>query len=634
MLQNMGLGAEDHDFRLLLPLVCRFEPELAVEKVRDLLSGLQTRSGLPLRQLIFNGEDHIPLIDQESAYGIRDRLARNEMAESLQERERDTLKMCLFTYVAPQLSAAEQLKASTKKLFGPTYLLAVIPSLKAQETTEITAALESALVSRDQEAAYAVLVAALYGDVESKAELEQQILTCLEFKSSSIKATCFQLAIELNLDAIIKVHTESDWTHKSAEQKTYESWFGSMLLIVACEKGEITIDALLQRISTDTWFSAAKHLGSQFAEPLAAIFLSKLKNAVAASRVLLPPAIDISLSILEAAPFAFYSLEESDRDSERFPKSKSPEEFFRADEDFDVRQTNLKSAAKTFFHSLSDSDAKILTHHISIDDLRTIVKSKPALVTDIADVVELASDTELVWLKNIALATSSLLSQEDPARASRLFDRAQAAAGFVTLSLGDGMTLEHQAIWSSADSPVMRDLWHRRLLHTGNDAALAREVIGAERFGAAEFIRAFVSDMIESKSSLDRAYAVCVAGYSSQVSEMKKYLLPTGDEVGLFNEATKSAIASQEAMRWTKNWVQQMWTAPTVEEFWRCLMIAKTSMDARTSARPPGDTRWKEFVPVYQRIRQASIKDLDKTREKRFLGQEAPEKLFVSTWDA
>jgi len=73
-----------------------------------------------------------------------------------------------------------------------------------------------------------------------------------------------------------------------------------------------------------------------------------------------------------------------------------------------------------------------------------------------------------------------------------------------------------------------------------------------------------------------------------------------------------------------------MWDAQTPEEFWRCLIIAKTCIDARVSAEPKADTLWAQYVPVFHRVRKAALKERIKEREKKLLGLEVPGHVFIT----
>lgn len=631
MRQAMMASDEDRSFGDFLPVAARFEPEAAVEKTRSILAGLLTRTGLPLRQVILNSEDHLPLVDGDLATRLIKRMEETDAFATLPEQDQSICRKFAFYYVAGQISAGDQLECMTSKALGSDYLLSVIPSLKPQPSEEIASAVRNALQGNDEDAAYGALVAALYGQTQITGELEEQILACSYGQSSKLRAVAYQLATHNDLVSIRQAQMLSNWNAASVDEKTSEGWFGSMLLVEACAHGEMPVDGLLKRISSKIWFAAAERLGIAFSEPMVDCFVQRLRSGVAATNDIQPPSADLKLYKSEPAPYPYLSIEETDREEERFPRQRSLKEALESDDDFDEKQNRLHSVAIAFLEKLKASDAKLLVQNIAINDLKYLVGEVPALLSDILDILDQADSTQFVWLKNLAFAVANLISGESPERAVALLTRASSSQGFVMLSLGDDLTLEHQAIWGAKASGPMKAIWRQRLLGSENDVVLAREVLAAERFGAAEFIKSMVLRLAASEDSLDQAYAISIAGYSIRSDEFSDVLSSHIGDRSVSGQAAKHALSEHENAIWARKWVKRMWNAPTSEEFWRCLIIAKTSMDGRVSPEAPTNSVWRKYSPVFRRARKSAIKDRNKERVKRLLGQETPEKIFISS---
>lgn len=631
MLQTMGVSGEDHSFGDFLPVAARFELEAAVEKTRSILAGLLTRTGFPLRQVILNSEDHLPLIDADLAVSLVKRVQKSSDFDTLPGQDQWVCRAFAFYYAAGQISADEQLRCMTEKAFGSDYLLSVIPSLKPQPAEEIVSTIRDALQRGDEDAAYGALAVALYGETPIIGQLEEQILACCRGTSSKLRAVAYELATYNDLDSVRQAHMCSNWNAASVDEKTYEGWFGSMLLVEACALGEMPVDDLLKRIGSETWFAASDRLEKAFTEPLVECFVQQLRSGVAATREIQPPPADLKLSKSESAPFPFLSIEETDRDGERLPKQRSVKDVLGSDDDFDEKQNRLNAVAKAFFEELKESDAKLLVQNISIEQLSRLASEVPALLRELLEILDQADGAQFVWLKNLAFAVANLISGEFPERAVALLTRASSSQGFVMLGLGDDLTLEHQAIWGAEASDPIKAIWRQRLLGSKNDAVLAGEVLAAERFGAANFIKSMIIDLAASEDSLDQAYAISIAGYSIRSDEFADILGKHIDHRGVSGQAANHAFSEHEGAIWARQWVESMWDAPTPEEFWQCLIIAKTSMDARVSPEAPTTSRWKQFIPVFRRARKSAIRDRNKEREKRLLGQKTPEKIFITS---
>ena len=143
-------------------------------------------------------------------------------------------------------------------------------------------------------------------------------------------------------------------------------------------------------------------------------------------------------------------------------------------------------------------------------------------------------------------------------------------------------------------------------------------------------IRDLVFKLAESTNSLDHAYAVTIAGFSDQRIEVTELIQRHVNNVGLSGDAAKVAQVSHLDAEWAEKWVGEMWDAKTAEEFWRCLTIAKTCMDARVSNEPKAGTLWTQYAPVFHRARKAAMKDRSKERAKRLIGQDVPDAVFIS----
>jgi len=177
---------------------------------------------------------------------------------------------------------------------------------------------------------------------------------------------------------------------------------------------------------------------------------------------------------------------------------------------------------------------------------------------------------------------------------------------------------------------AMSYFWRQCLLKSGNDEDLAREVLAAERFGAAAFIRAFVEEQAASSSTLDQAFAISIAGFSSQSEQLVGVIEDHIDDKGITGDAAKKAKVAHETAQWAKKWVDDMCAAKSPEEFWCCLIILKTCMDARMSGNPIFNTKWAHYAPLFRKIRKSALKEHNKTRKKTLLGQEAPDGVFVT----
>lgn len=136
--------------------------------------------------------------------------------------------------------------------------------------------------------------------------------------------------------------------------------------------------------------------------------------------------------------------------------------------------------------------------------------------------------------------------------------------------------------------------------------------------------------VVVSGSTLDQAYAISVAGFSMQSGHFVRVIEDHLGDNGITGDAAKKARTAHEAAQWAKKWVSDICIANSSEEFWCCLIISKTCMDARVTTMPILDTKWAHYAPLVSKVRKAAIDEQNRTRKKTLLGQEAPDEVFVT----
>ncbi|MBV4473622.1 hypothetical protein [Pseudomonas botevensis] len=631
VLQSMTSSARDRQFEEFLPVACRFAPEEALEKARSVLSGLLTRTSMPLRQLILNGMQYAPLMKRDIALRLIARMTegKDDVVATLVGREQNTQRMFLFMYAAPQLSALEQLDCMRNPVFGTDYLLNVIPMLKPLSTDAIRKALQLALDDDNEVQTYAVLAATRYGRTPITEELESQLLRCYQSTTVRGRAFVLELAALENLKTIRDAHVLSGWSGRTLDTQTKERWYGAILLADACKKNELKVEELINRVHPETWFTCAKRVGSEMLEPLAAHFLQRLELGIEEVSCILAPGVQLTLTPSESAPYPMLSIEEPAQETSRFVNPEVFAELFGSQEDFYGKQDRLRAISDDFFARLKGANALLFTEHVTIDDLRLLTLAVPTLLPTMLGILEQAGDAEFSWLKNLALVVANLISSDMPEVAVCLFKRAQKTQFFITYKLADGLTLEHEAIWSSAPSSTTNLFWEERLLTAGDDEVLAREVAAAERFGAATFIENFVQEKVRSSSTLDKCFAICVAGFSERSEEWLSVIEEHFDDKGITGQAAQKAKAAHDAAQWAKSWMREISLATTMDEFWRCMIISTLCMDQRVSDTFINKTKWPEFLALFRKLRKTAIKVQGDNRKKTLVGQPVPDVIFI-----
>lgn len=629
LLQQMSQNSEDFSFREFLPMMCRFNPKDATDKIRALIMGLLTREGLPLRQLIFNGTEYSILLNREFALKLKKYVTQSCMNEVLDEDGQNAQRMFLFGYIVSFLTAEEQLECILDPAFGSGLLLSVIPNLKKQSTDIIINSLATAMVQEDESAIYGVLSAIRFCDVLINEELESQVLVCITSRSNRVRAMSFEIAYVNELSSIRNAVIQSLWNAKDAKENTYEEWFGSLLLVQARAFGEIEIEVMLNRVAPKVYFSELKFIDEGIACVLGDGFLQRIQNALQESKSLSFPCIDFELTGNETSRPSLLDIRESSRPEKRFPHQKRLSDVMNGYIDYQSKQEYLRQASSSFLEGQEGYGSHIFFEWITIENLKTVSDFVPDFLPKLVEILAPVGNKDFTLLKNIVFAVANLLSKNQPEIAIQFFQKAMDSDNFISHSYGDGLTLEQKAIWSAEPSSCMYAFWKKRILRALNDDELAKEVLAAERFGAKQFIYDFVHELKNSDLALDITYAITIIGFSRELQQFSNFIEKHVNKEGYTGYAAKKAKTSLESALWADNWVNNMWNAESQEDFFCCLMIAKTCIDARTDNKPMNGTAWGQFVSIYQRARTSALKKQNESRRKTLLGQEAPEKIFL-----
>lgn len=629
LMQDSGATSEDNFFKDFLPVACKFGQKDALDKSRSLIFSLLTREGFPLRQLLFNGREYSILLNREYALKLKEYVTRTRLSKVLWNEDQDAQRMFLFEYIAPFLTSEEQLDCMIDPSFGTSYLLSVIPNLKQQSEKEILNVLVTAIRQKNEKAIYGTLTAALFGNVSISKELESQILECLDFDSSRVKAICFELAQVKKLRSIIVTVAHSLWNWKDATANMHEDWHGSLLLVDASVFGEIEIDTMLHRVKPAVWFYAAKHIGEDISYILSEMFLDRIQNSIQESQSLSFPDIDFELTVNQVDRLPLLDIKESNRSEGRFPLGKRLSDSIKDYTDYQSKHERLRQISRSFLKGLEGYDSRVFFEWITIDNLKAISGVVPNFLSELVGKLAIVGDKEFTLFKNIALAVANLISDEKPEIAVQLFQRAMDSGNFISHGYGDSLTLEHKAIWSAVPSALIHSFWRKRILVALNDDDLAKEILAAERFGAKQFIHDYVFELKNSISSLDRAYAITIVGFSRELKQFSDLIDNHFNKEGITGFAAKKAKIAFDSALWAETWVQNMWNAESQDDFFCNLVIAKTCIDSRIEHQPPKSTAWRQFAPMFWRARESAIKKQTESRKKTLLGQEAPEKIFI-----
>lgn len=614
-----------------LPSMARFAPQVAIDKHVEVLNELKTRTELPLRQLALCGTDLIPLVQRGLAKKIMARLQDVNLTKGIDENDKKAVLMYLLYFAYQHLTAEEQLEHAACSQ-RTDYLLDITASMKPQEPELIVSELKKARKNGDSEATFFILSLVANSSTEVNALLADELVEHINSNNSLVRASVFQIIEKSACEKALKVHANSDWNYISVEgSNSYEAVYGSHALILAASRQMLTVKELISRITPSSWYYASSVLGSPIRELIVTSLdkeIIKIAENISAVSV---PMIEIELGQHEARSQWWTSIEnvksENDLEVGIFPKQESNDEF-------NARQKNMINALSDLQNELIEKNMKILLDHIDLKSFGEILEKYPETLEKWASIFLSTSIHNLRWLKNIALVTARFLTDRNTKLAIELFEMLKYIDPVVTISKSDGLTLEHEAVWSCPQSAKINILWNSRIKSAKNDAELSLEILAAERYGASSFIREYVTKENKSGIPLNIRYAITIAGFSNQYDFMSSLFGNYEKSISHVEDTATKALESHMKATWSEHWYQKMCDAKSQEDFWIAMKLMLRIVDTRTTIDAMNQDP-KHYFACYRSIvlkeKEKRSKRWQEKRKKTLLGAEAPNPIFLES---
>ena len=631
-LSSFGQTQEDQ-FRVdALPAMARFSKEIAISKNRELLDSLVHRNGMPLRQLSIIGENLQPLMTEELASQLINRMKNSDFLHEFSDKDKKIIAMFLLNFPFPFLSGNQQLEIMTFGVFQGNYLLNLTTNMNKPNEDILITAINEFNSADNNDSIFGVLCIAANTYSSFSAKLDEEINYFRSSEDTLVRATVFEFAVNTNAETILIEHCQSKWTYVNVENEdSYEGWFGSILLINACSKNKLLVNEMFERISPTTWYYAANKIGKPVAELILTALETHLLNAVETVGNLDIPYVDLTLKTndIRSQPWISASEKESTKQLSSAPITQTSENVI---EDFDAKQIRLAETLEEIKHNLSEKGTRLLFERIDLDALNEILKEKTDILNRWVDLLLSISSREMYWLHNFTLVIANIVSKNNPAKAALLFKKALEADTSLKISYGDGLYLIQKAIWSCPDVEEIRKLWITRLRSVQDDAELSVEILAAERYGASDFISNYVDDLLASNLPLNQSYAIAIAGFSNQFDRMHSVIEHQIGSTNFAGQTARFAMKAHERAVWSQHWMDKMWLSSSREEFWLNLMIIRKVIDGRTIYQTKiygKENRWHDYASVFISDRKRRIKKWETKRKKTLLGIEKPDPIFI-----
>ncbi|WP_152984000.1 MULTISPECIES: hypothetical protein [Stenotrophomonas] len=591
---TFGVTSEDHTFREALAPLARFRPDIAISKIRELAIDAPTRSGMPFRQGLLKAHKHGAALTPEIA------------TTYLKLRERDLLQRCTklssehpallsstcLDLALPHITPEQQLEAFSFEGADRHVWHRLVAKFKAAELQpqDIDTALAMAIDSRkDIATCYLLCLLSTIPMLDSRGQ------TALDLPHSScemIRIHALALIEAQGTRFQLQQFVASEWD--AAGKSAAEAYYGSLVLLRALSEADADLASVARRITPDLFGALAT--ASDTGAKLCAEFLeSNIRHALRST--IPPPAVDISVN--DSIDGIATNISVSTK-----PSAESIADAFRNFGDLAASETEDREKSDVFNEFVDMLEAQkvsFVLRPLTPEQTASILRACPERIDHWIELL-LPPDSVPNWIcKGIALAFAAHLAADDADTALRLIDGYTRVDDIVTRSFGfTRLDMLQQAIWSSTSSEEFNLKRRNRLALASNDAALAQEVMAAERWGHTKFLDDLVREWVSAPEPALRARAISIQGWRGLSDVWPAELEAAAGTVGFLAQVHTAAKNAHDKNRNARYWYEKMCHATTSVDFWRSMTLMSNTVDHRTDLWREIPAQASKWVSIYE----------------------------------
>ena len=582
--RHMSWAGEDHFFEMARPGLARFRPEAAVDTLRRFAAQVVTRPTPDFRIAAFFLENHTVALEDSIAPLFVAKAA--EIArEALEGEDKNNEKWVAAQYslliAFPHLTGDAQFDALMSHPKDKTILMDLCYHFLPCDPAKMEAALEKAIANCDEVAQFRVLAFAEHSRTALTARMKKMVAVLLGANSGHVRLSALGLIRTTNDPDLLAALVNSDWSTASLDSVSHhvEILHGVEALVLATQKGLLSIEACLERISLSGYQRLATLLGPEAALAVA----GRLDTAIRKSADF---KVEDNLPDMEQCFDDRYwpsILEVSEKpvegDETTQAQLRGLSEFGDA---WYERQKRNREAAERFERKLSKAGAQLIIQSVTVDLIDAIDKADPTITNGWYSFFMGLDQKARNNVHNIASVVAGTISMKDATAGRALFERLAGGTPHVRVTFGrNHLTLDAVTAWAAAESNEMKALRFARLDRMGNDHELAMEVLAAIRATREDVLHDYVLDRRSREEPADRARAVMVAGLCPDADWALETINQLKDTYGFLKHAYEGAKYAMDRHQWSKHWSRQMGEATDPIDLWRYSVLLSKIVDGR-----------------------------------------------------
>lgn len=622
----MGKTAEQHFFENAATGICRFMPELAFKKYRELIADVLRRDKLPLRQGIQPLLGASALIEPSlvpALANIAIEFSASEAARGLNQQDAPFVQQYATEAVLPHLDGNEQFA-----LFQNCANTGI-----ARRAVEMLNAAEEGVVERewkriedggDTTKLCNALLFLAYSNTSLPRAFKESLPQLVCQSDWLLRAHALAAVARTEDPGLVQIVVDSDWSASALHirREALEGHAGSRVLAAACRMRMIEPNAALQRMALSSYGLIAR-CGTEGVAAVAAAVAAALQRVLNLNYV-------PQLAAIEEKEVRDFDLLPPVLSS-RIPNERSRNPFEpMTDEEHEKAWDAWQDAAWTSYFALesklSDVDARLALDHLSQDCVEAIVLADPV-----------AAETWLGWIgaagptqqRLIAHFWQQLVMGFTHVRkdAKPLLALAHHQPLTKVVRSYHGISVFTWLLWRSADLPDVSQICFDRLNLAQSDTEIANEVYAAESAEQGKALDDYIAQQLAIGEPVNLCRALTVAGFRDECPHSIRLLEQYAEATGMIGEAREAAWQAYHRNRWTHHWFDLMLCAPSKEDFWRHSRLFLKIADARCQMWPSSPDAASPFGRFFVTLHAELNNRLEKwgrLRRDKLYGQKRP----------
>jgi len=634
--QGMGNSSEDHYFSSARPGISRFKPEIAVAKHREFAIDVLGRSGLSMRQGVFELRQHNVLfttkqIDKFIAKYL-DVMSPNTTSD-LTERDVWIVSQYILLLAFPLINAEEQFEILLSDGADENMLLDLLYLVKPLGKNKFSALFKNSWNKNDERTLYLLLILANYSFVKLTRESKTYIAELFQSKSEKIHIQALSIIMQSNDEVLLNKVAKSNWNASDTESdNSFENWYGSVALLEAAKKGLIAHSETLERISERLYGRATTVLDADTVHKIALRIDASFRRVIGLEENIVAP--DIELQILPKTPDEPSRFSVSERSSEEIDIQEAIKKISESNEEFNQRQKLSHEAFLQFRANLTQNKASIILDNISFKEFEIVIENSKEFADIWYQLFIDLPEKMIPAVHNFIVLLAHAIASKTPKKAENLFLRIKNSNPTVRLTYDrSGVLHEAMAIWSCVRSPILDDMRFLRLDLAGTDYAFFQEVLAALMNDKHDLLTSYIQTKLHKKEPAEIARGIMVAGFSDQNKFSEEVLKKYEGFGGLIGSAHKAAKYAYERNAWARHWFKEMCQTNKNTDFWCYSVLFMKIVDGRFTVWGPSYTKEGKPIQLFDYTIDSNLKNRyerwKNLRNKKLFGSDVPESIFL-----